>query len=373
MHRLISILVFITFGFGAFCQNKDTEKLRIRKYYGAESYLIEGSTFADSLKENPFDRLPLDYKKAVPNAVWEISKASAGLSVRFFTNSTSIKIKWNLLNNERDNFNLMSVSNMAATGVYGIDLYCKIKGQWQFISTARPSGKINYFMLIENMKPEMREFRMYMPLYDGVSKLRIGIDSVAVIKKPEPDKRKPIVFYGTSITQGSAASRPGMAYVNILSRLMDAPIVNLGFSGNGKMDGSVCRVMGDIDAAFYVIDGTANMTADEIETNAVSLVEILKNHHPDTPIVFIEGLMDEKGNLDDSTRTEMTEKNETLHQEFKKMLAKGMKHIFYISNKEMAAPDHEGTVDGVHLTDLGAMRFAKLLEGKFRKLGLKVN
>jgi hypothetical protein len=373
LHRSILISLFVIIGFSAISQETFPDKPIVRKFYGQESYLIEGTAFADSLKENPFDRLPISCKEKIPPAVWELSKCSSGLSVHFITNSTSIKIKWNLMNHEKNNINMANFNNMAATGAFGVDLYCRINGNWQYINTARPSGSRNDFLLIENMQPLMREYKMFLPLFDCVTKLRIGIDSAAEILKPEPATKLPIVFYGTSITQGSAASRPGMAYVNIISRRLNTNIVNFGFSSNGLMDSSIAKIMSGLDAAFYVIDGTANISSFQIEENALSLVKILRSKHPDTPIVFVEGLMTEKGFLDDTTNKMINEKNQTLYNEYKNMLSKGFRHVYYVSNHQLSSPDHEGTVDGVHLTDLGATRFAEYLIRNFKKMHLKVD
>jgi hypothetical protein len=370
--RLPCFAIFLSIFSLASAQESNYTKHTARKYYGPENFLIEGTAFADSLKESPFDRLPLIYKSKLSDDIWKLSKESAGISIRFFTNSTSIKIRWNLLHNGRYNINMPVIDNMAATGVHGIDLYCRVNGRWQYVNTARPEGRLNDFILIENMKPQMREFKMYLPLYDCVTRLHIGIDSLSVMQKPRPQKQKPVVFYGTSITQGSAASRPGMAYLNILSRRMDADIVNFGFSSYGKMDTAIGRIMATIDASFYVIDGTANVTDDEISDNLEPLVLMLRNQRPSTPIVFVEGLMTEKAAFDDSTRKIINEKNQMLYHQYQKMVSLGTANLYYIPAKEISGPDHEGTVDGVHLTDLGAMRFAEAMEKCLKHLHLKI-
>jgi hypothetical protein len=333
------------------------------KYYGKEYFLIEGTVIPDTAKESPYDRFPLSYKDKVRKAVWDLSKCSAGISVRFLSNSTAINVKWELLNNAKMN-------HMAETGIKGIDLYCKVDNNWQYVNTARPVAKENIFLLINNMPAKMREFKMYLPLYDGVTKLEIGIDSLSKIEKPAITTRLPFVFYGTSITQGGCASRPGMAYTNILSRKLDLECLNFGFSGNGKMEKPVAELLSGIDASCYVIDCTANMTPAEVHENAAPLVEIIRSRHPSTPVVFVECTMFEKAFIEDTTRNSINNKNEALETEYEKMVKKGIPGLYYIDNRGALGNDHEATVDGVHFTDLGFLRFADFLLGKVNMMKL---
>jgi lysophospholipase L1-like esterase len=220
------------------------------------------------------------------------------------------------------------------------------------------------------MKPEMREFKMYLPLYDGVTNLEIGIDSLAQIVKPDAKNQKPIVFYGTSITQGCSASRPGMVHTNIISRKLNVECINLGFNGNGKMEKTVAEIMSEIDASCFVIDGTANMTPAEVHENAAPMVKIIRKKHPSTPIVFVECLMFEKAFFEDSTRNFVNSRNNALKTEFEKMTNIGTSNLYYIENRDAIGSDHEATVDGVHFTDLGYLRYADFLIAKFDELNL---
>ena len=183
------------------------------KYFGKDSFLLEGTDIPESLKENIYDRLPASYKEIVREPVWNLSKNSAGLSIRFLSNSSVITAKWELLNN-------LSMDHMPDTGIKGIDLYYRNNNQWQYINTGRPVGFKNEYRLVDNMTNEVREYKIFLPLYDGLKKIEIGIDNSSFIRKPEKSKKKPIIFYGTSITQGACASRPGMAHTNIILSLI---------------------------------------------------------------------------------------------------------------------------------------------------------
>jgi len=328
-------------------------------FYGSEHFLIEGSAVADSLKESPYDRLPSSYKEKVRTEVWDLSKASAGISVRFHSNSTSLQIRWSVLND-------FQMNHMASTGIKGVDLYTKFKGQWRYMTTARPTNTINEQKLIKNMTPESREYKLFLPLYDGVTKLEVGIDSIASIKKATPATLKPIVFYGTSITQGGCASRPGMAHTNIISRKLDVDCINFGFSGNGRMEAPIVELISEIDARFYVIECLQNMDEAQIKKRVRPLVENIRKKHPLTPIVLVENMMYEMAFLDQTIKSQLIRENAALKNEFDEILKSGIQNIFYVKDNQDNLVDNEGTVDGVHLTDLGFSRYADYLLENFK-------
>jgi len=365
MRHIIVILIMMGIPALIFARNSQVSNEPKVKYYDNNYFLIEGTTFQDSVKENLYDRFPSSYKDKVREAVWSLSKSSAGISVRFSSNSTSIKVRWELLRDAKMN-------HMAETGIKGIDLYCRIDGSWQFVNTARPTGKVNDFALISNMTPEWREFKMYLPLYDGVTKLEIGIDSLSTIRKPLKSTRKPLVFYGTSITQGGCASRPGMVHTSIISRKLDVDCINFGFSGNGRMEKPVAELISGIDASVFVIECVNNMTPEQINENTIPLVEIIRSKHPVTPIVFVEGFIGETAYLNESSMDAIVARNDMLKNEYQKRADRGFKNIYYIKEAGGKGTDHEATVDGVHLTDLGFLRYADFLIKKFKRLRLPI-
>jgi hypothetical protein len=360
-------IIYLLFQFiGILAQNPASGDEKKIKFYDQRYFLIEGTTFTDSVKENLYDRFPASYKGKVREEVWELSKCSAGITIRFSSNSTVLRVKWELLND-------LKMNHMAETGIKGVDLYFKNENGWQYVNTARPSGKINDFLVVSNMTPELREYKMYLPLYDGVTKLEVGIDSLSKIIMPVRNHNKPIVFYGTSITQGGCASRTGMVHTSIISRKLGVECINFGFSGNGKMEKPVVELISGIDALFYVIECTENMTPEEINDSSAPLVEIIRKKHPSTPIVFVNNLLYEKSSLDEETLKSIDLKNEMCKRVFKTMTNAGYKNIYFIDKEGSIGKDHEATVDGVHLTDLGFLRYADYLIGKFRMFGLPLN
>ena len=368
-------LLFIISGFSVltFSQEKEITKDNNISYYGREHFLIEGTAIADSLKESPYDRLPISYKEKVREPVWDLSKASAGITVRFHSNSTSINLKWTVLND-------FDMPHMAATGIKGIDLYTKYNNKWRYVTTAGalvgqkkyqnnnvPKDSINEYELIKNLTPEFREYKLFLPLYDGVTRLEIGIDANATIKRAVPNAQKPIVFYGTSITQGGCASRPGMAHTNIISRKLDMECINYGFSGNGRMEMPIVEHISEIDANFYVIECLQNMNTEEVKKRVLPLVKTIRKKQPNTPIVLVENMMYKTAFMDKTIETELIQENLALKNEYDNILKSGIQNIYYIKDKQHEKMDNEGTVDGVHLTDLGFLRYADYLIENFKK------
>lgn len=343
-----------------------SQELKNRNYYGAQYFLLEGTEIADSLKENTYDRLPVAYKELVRKPVWDLSKNTAGMSLRFFTNASSISVKWELLFNTKMN-------HMAETGIKGLDLYFNNNGTWQYINTAKPKTLENEYLLVKNMTKEMREFKIYLPLYDGIKNIEIGLDSNSLIEKPLKKNKSSIIFYGTSITQGGCASRPGMVHTNIISRKLNVDCVNFGFSGNGAMEQPVNDLIATYNPMFYVIECLPNMTTAQVKERTFPLVTTIRKQHAKTPIIFVDNFIFEAAALDQKMLSDLNEKNKALKNEYEKMIASGVTNVFYINAKTATGIDHEGTVDGVHFTDLGFMRYADFLLKKFEELGLTTN
>jgi len=370
------LLFIIISGFSVLTFSQEIETIKTDSaviYYGREHFLIEGTSIADSLKESPYDRLPISYKEKVREPVWNLSKASAGITVRFHSNSTSINLKWTVLND-------LDMPHMASTGIKGIDLYTKYNNKWRYVTTAGalvglktyqnksiPADSINEYELIKNMSPDFREYKLFLPLYDGVTKLEVGIDSTASIEKASPSAVKPIVFYGTSITQGGCASRPGMAHTNIISRKLDVDCINYGFSGNGRMETPIVELISEIDAHFYVIECMQNMNSEQVSERVRPLVDMIRSNHPYTPIVLVENMMYTMAFLDQTIKTRLIQENAALKNEYDKIIKSGIPNIFYIKDNKDFLLDNEGTVDGVHLTDLGFLRYADYLIENFKK------
>lgn len=364
MPKFICFILLCFIGTSAISQESPNKKDNTI-YYGKESFLIEGTGVAESEKESPYDRLPASYKNKVRKSVWDLSKNSAGISIRFNTNSSSVKVKWALLNDTKMN-------HMAETGIKGVDLYCKVNGVWTYVNTGRPTAKENEASLISGLSIGEREYKLYLPLYDGTTKVELGIESGSTIAKPATDKKLPIVFYGTSILQGGCASRPGMVFTSIISRKLNVDCINFGYSGNGKMDPPMAELISNIKASYYVIDCLPNMTAKEVTDSVIPLAKAIRAKNSKTPIVFVENVEYTRAIFQSNLKKSMDEKNQALKTQFDKLVKDGMKDLIYISAAGSIGTDNEGTVDGTHLTDLGFLRYADYLIAKFKENKLTI-
>ena len=195
--------------------------------------------------------------------------------------------------------------------------------------------------------------------------------TTSIIKKSKENLKKPIIFYGTSITQGGCATRPGMAHTNIISRNLDIDVVNFGFSGNGRMEQPIAELISEKEPLFYVIECMPNMiSAENISKATIPLVNTIKKKNPDTPIIFVDHFDFSFSVLDNHVMRDINSMNRALKTEFDKMVDDGYENIFYLESKNALGSDYEGTVDGVHFTDLGFIRYADFLMKKFKELKL---
>jgi lysophospholipase L1-like esterase len=259
---------------------------------------------------------------------------------------------------------------MPATGVSGIDLYSKNdRGEWRWLTVGQPKEQSNNIELIAGLPGDAREFLLYLPLYNGVSELKIGVpagESIEAAPGYPATKSKPLVFYGTSITHGACASRPGMCHPAILGRWYHRPVINLGFSGNGMMEPEVGQFLTEIDAAAYIIDCLPNMTAEQVAERTRPLVEQLRAARPETPIVLVEDRDYSNGWLIEGPRSRNRSSQSALKRAYDELVASGVERLYYIEGPELLGDDSEGTVDNSHPNDLGFMRQA---EGMDKVLG----
>lgn len=325
------------------------------KYYDAVNFPLFGKVTDNT--ETRYERLPASLKSNIRPRLWELGTNTAGLAVRFRTNSKSIAAQWTLNGD-------VCLNHMASVGVKGLDLYCLVNGKWQFVNTGKPTAKVNQGVIISNMKGDECEYMLYLPLYDGISSLKIGVDSLSTVKQPKaetPIHNKPIVYYGTSIAQGGCASRPGMAHTNILSRMLNREIINLGFSGNGQLDSEIAEVMTECDASIYVLDFMPNVNVQLIKERAEKFFKVLRSKSPTTPILFIENPMFPYAKFDIEAQNIIKDKNSELRRFYKSLVKRGEKNIYILGADKMIGTDDEATVDGIHFTDLGFKRYADYL------------
>lgn len=322
---------------------------------------VEGRAWPDEPRARWFDRFPSVAEGSVTDAVWRLSRDSAGMMVRFKTDATTLWARYTL-RTER-----LAGANMTAIGASGIDLYARDPaGQWRWVGVTRPAGKEVRQAIISELAPGFREYAAYLPLYNGVEDLAIGAPPEAKFEGLAPRTGKPIVFYGTSITQGASASRPGMVHTAILGRRFDLPVINLGFSGNGRMDAAVGELLTRIDAAVYVIDCLPNMNAAQVREKCIPLVRQLRAARPAVPIVLVEDRRNTNSWILPARHQHHTDNHAALRECQAELLRSGMKGLYYIRGDDLLGPDAEGATDGSHPSDLGFARQADVFEPVLR-------
>src|ERR1035437_10515662 len=229
---------------------------------------VEGRGWNDT--KDFYDRLPAKAEALVRKPVWDLSRNSAGMCVRFVTDATTIHARWAVTDS------WLYQPNATAIAVSGLDLYVKTDQGWRWLAVGIPHSQTNDIALIKDLIPGKREYLLYLPLHNGTKYVELGIAATNVLEKAPawgPGERKPVVFYGTSILQGASASRPGMVHSAILQRRFNWPIINLGFSGNGKMEPEMADLLAELNPSIYVIDCLPNMVADQITARTDPLVK----------------------------------------------------------------------------------------------------
>ena len=322
------------------------------KFFDAISLKAQGLIEPNLKRRHPFQRLPQKYKEVVREEVWNLSENSAGVSILFISDTANLSVKWSLKHDLRMN-------HMTDAGIKGVDLYEKRHQNWYYIGTCLPNGKENDQILFEDIERKKREYCLFLPLYDTLIDMQIGLDDDSSIENIT-FQNKPLVFYGTSITQGGCASRPGLAHTNIISRELGYECINLGFSGNGHLENSVGAIMSDIDASLYVVECMYNVDKKMINQKTRSLIKAIRANpnSKNTPIVFMEQAVIDIGHINAEFISSVMEKNEELNRQIQESMNGGEKDLFIIKHTGAIDEDSEATVDGIHFNDLGFQRYA---------------
>lgn len=315
------------------------------------------SGFAWLLEEGKYRRLPVSPLFPIRDAVDELANCTAGGQIHFQTNSSKLSIRIEL--SGPANF-----YHMPATGQCGFDCYIGQFGQQVYFSTTHfDHTQSNYeCILFESLDRQMRNIVLNFPLYQGVKEISIGLDQDAeVIASPPYHSDKRIIVYGTSITQGGCASRPGMSYTNILSRRFPYEFINLGFSGNGKGEPELAHIIASIDnPGLLVLDYEANVTIDEYKTTLAEFIRIFREHHPNVPILVVSKIQYSVEHINKEAMRNRLELKSLAEKTVKQLRENGDMNITFMEGDNLLGEHDlfECTVDGIHPTDLGFLRMA---------------
>ena len=310
----------------------------------------------------PWDRLPARAEKLVRPEVWQLSRHSAGIEINFSTDASDIGARWTLLNPG------LAMDHMPATGMSGLDLYVRHEGRWQWLGVGRPTESPSNRVKLASVPAGggMRDYRLYLPLYNGIEDLQIGVPAGAKLAAMAPLSAQSVVVYGTSITQGGCASRPGMAYTAILGRKFNLPVINLGFSGNGNAEMVAADLVSELNPSVFILDPLPNMTPLQIAERIEPFVARLRARHPRTPIILLGNISYQQAGLGPVNQTDHFVKNGVLAPIVARLMAKDDR-LFFVPGESLLGQDGEATVDGTHPTDLGFLRMAEAISPSLKK------
>ena len=301
-----------------------------------------------------FRRLPEALAKSLNARIEVLHQHTAGGRVRFVTDSRVIAIHVKLAA-------VTKMPHFALTGSIGVDLYADHVYHATFMPpfdiTDTLEGKTKFDT------KQRREITLNLPLYTGVVAMYVGLEEDATLEAARPYRiEKPVVYYGSSITQGGCASRPGAAYESILSRRFDCDHINLGFSGNAKGEDSMAAYIASLDMSAFVLDYDHNApTPAHLAATHENVYRAVREAHPDIPVLM---LTRPKVNLND----EEIERRNVVYKTYTDARANGDDNIYFLDGKAlMALCGDEGTVDLCHPTDLGFFSMASAIGAVFEK------
>ena len=294
---------------------------------------VHGQAWSNELK-GFYHRLPQRAESKVRKPIWDLSTNSAGLSVVFRTNATDIQVRYQINGD-------FSMPHMPATGKSGVDLYATDgNGRQRWCAARYAFGdtiRYNYSNISYVTNPEYGyEYQLFLPPYSELKWLEIGVPEGSDFSFQPVSQEKPIVIYGTSIAQGACASRPGMIWGNIINRKLQHPVINLGFSGNGRLESELFDLLTEIDAKLFIIDNMPNMTNDRtslIYERATAGIRKLREKS-DAPILLVEhnGYGNELSSLEAESSYRKT--NIELRKAYKDLQAEGIKNLYYLTKED---------------------------------------
>ncbi len=310
-----------------------------------------------------FRRMPEEVAKSTKNdGVIALHANTAGGRVRFSTDSpyVAIRVKYGTILRDNSNFGL--------TGAAGFDIYVNEGEGDRYHHTFVPPYDLESGY--ESLRSEfgevkMRDITINFPPYSEVEKLYIGIDENSKLEKysvPYIDK-KPIVYYGSSITQGGCASRAGNSYQGFISRRFNCDYINLGFSGSARAEDELAEYISELDMSIFVYDYEHNApTIDYLKETHEKMFKTIRKKHPELPIIIMT-----------SPRYIQPEGREVwcdvVKKTYENAVAAGDKNVYFLDGKDlMALCKNEGTVDKTHPNDLGFFSMASAIGDVIEKI-----
>ena len=341
------------------------------RYYNAAGLNVIGKAIPTS---KDFTRIDTSAYKFNDGVIEEYACHSTGLAVLFATDSPFIKARW--VTSQKN-----ASENMTAIAQKGLDLYIRKDGEWVFAGVGRPemdkgpAYDTHEGTIVKSMAEGRKECLLYLPLYDSLDSLYIGVGEDSYIEPIENPFKYRIVVKGSSVTHGLAASRPGMSYAARFGRDNGFYCFNLGFSGKSKLQEEYARYLADIeDVDAFIFDAFSNPSAEVVHENFDRFVDIIREAHPETPLIFMQTERRESRNFD-TWREDFEAKKQAVAEEEIRERMKTDKHLYFLPSDDFLGHEHIATSDGSHPTDLGFTYMLESIQPKIlkilRKYGIK--
>ena len=299
-------------------------------------------------------RLPVRLKDTFRPVVWTLTQHTSGVRILFRTNSTSVRVQ--AKGGTGQSHHMTSVMQN------GLDFY--VNGRYKGSAWPAAKGVIDTSFSTYGPATEFRDITIHLPLYNSIVIEKIALDPGSEIQPPTAFALpKPVIYYGSSITQGGCASNPGLSYQAILSRRLNVDFVNLGFSGNGVGEAEVARAVAEIDASAFVLDYWANPGPAAYERTLPPFVDTLRAVHPEVPILITSPF------FNPGRERVQARKRETARRFVDTRRAAGDSNVHYVEGLDMISADTAwGLVDGRHANSVGFYLCANGLEPHLRRV-----
>ncbi len=318
------------------------------KFYNADEAPFK--VYGVFRENGKYRRMPESVAKTVSEGVYFLHANTAGGRVKFVTDSIYVAIYAEMEN-------VGHMSHFAVTGSVGFDMYVKNSHITTFIPPFE--AETGYGSIREFANREMREITINFPAYSDVKNLYIGLEDKASVKEATPYRnKKPVVYYGSSITQGGCVSRPGRTYQEIISRRFNYDYINLGFSGSARAEDEMIDYIKSLDMSLFVYDYDHNApTTEHLRNTHEKMFKAIREAHPALPIIMMSR---PKYTL----TPEEEERMQIICCTYENAVNSGDENVYLITGKELCSLcGDEGTVDTCHPTDLGFYSMAAALGG----------
>ena len=308
-----------------------------------------------------YHRVNVDDYPELNNTERTLLTYPTGVAVAFTTNSATVGVKAAYkVRNIRPNWPEMATA--------GFDLFIKQDGEWIYAACGVPpkeEGKP--VVLINNMDGTVKECLLYLPMYSELESVEIGVAEGAEIAPMADPFRGRILFFGSSYTHGASTSRAGNSFPSQIGQMTGLGVINIGVSGNSKLQPAFADILGDSDADAFVIDAFSNPSAEMIGERFAAFVARLRAAQPGKPIIFLQTIYRERGNFDLKSR----EYEENKREMARKVVAEAMKSdpdIYFVDVPHPTGTDHLTSADGTHPSDLGYYRWARAIQPEITKI-----